>query len=64
MGIEPPEKSPEKAAFSVEGGAKSSATADAGDLKQLAAAIRGLSPGDRARLAAMLLEEQANAEDR
>jgi hypothetical protein len=63
MGIEPTAKSPEKTTVPTEGGAKPGALADDSSLQSLAAALRGLSPKDRARLAAMLIQEQAERND-
>ena len=59
MGIELTAESPDKTAVPPKGGAKSGALTDAGNLQILAAALRGLSPENRARLAAMLLGERA-----
>jgi hypothetical protein len=63
MGIEPPVDSSAKTAASAKGGAESGALPDARYLQPLASAIRGLSPGDRARLAMMLLEGQAERKE-
>jgi hypothetical protein len=53
MGIESPSDSPEKTAFSAQGGAESGALPT--HLDTLAAALLKLAPEDRARLAAILL---------
>lgn len=45
------------------GGTDSGTPADAGDLETIAAALRGLSPADRARLAALLIGEQGEGMD-
>src|SRR5262249_14688874 len=58
-----PQKTREKQGVSGSGGTDSGTPLDAGGLEALAAALRGLSPADRARLAALLISEQAEGKD-
>jgi hypothetical protein len=63
-GFEPSENSPGKQANPQEGGAESGAFSaknapETYKLEAVVAALKGLSPADRARLAALLLGEEA-----